>query len=141
MAVLGELEHQVMRVVWDAHEPVSVRTVYEALVAHRELAYTTVMTVMDRLAKKGVLTREQQGRAWLYLPAQTQAALVADEIVSLLEESGDQGMRVIGEFVARLPPELVEHARLCLGVRPAEVAPVRRRPGGSAAGVRSRPLR
>ncbi|MGJ6979744.1 BlaI/MecI/CopY family transcriptional regulator [Aestuariimicrobium soli] len=118
MAVLGELEHKVMRVLWAGREPMSVRSVHEALETDRELAYTTVMTVLDRLAKKGVVTREQQGRAWLYLPVQTQAAMVADEMANLLDEAGDEGMRTVGEFMARLSPELAEHARLCLGVKP-----------------------
>lgn len=118
VAVLGELEHKVMRVLWAEREPMTVRAVHEALVTDKPLAYTTVMTVMDRLAKKGVLARESKGRAWEYLPVQSQAAMVAEEMVSLLDEAGDEGMRTVGEFVGRLPAELAEHARLCLGVKP-----------------------
>lgn len=118
MAVLGELEHKVMRVLWAEREPMAVRAVLDALETDRPLAYTTVMTVMDRLAKKGVLSRESHGRAWVYLPVQTQAAMVADEMAALLEEAGDEGMRTVGEFVSRLSPELAEHARLCLGGKP-----------------------
>lgn len=120
MAVLGELEQQVMIVLWGSPDPVSVRAVHDVLVRDRELAYTTVMTVLDRLAMKGVVSREQAGRAWLYRPVQTQAAMVADEMESLLRESGGEAMRVVGEFMSRLGPELADHARLCLGMRPGE---------------------
>ena len=52
MAGLGELEREVMARLWDAGEPLTVRQVHERLDPARGLAYTTVMTVLDRLAKK-----------------------------------------------------------------------------------------
>ena len=56
---LGALEREVMRVLWGADDPRTVRAVLEELNRHRrpQLAYTTVMTVMGRLAEKGVLRR------------------------------------------------------------------------------------
>lgn len=68
--LLGELEGAVMNVVWSLGE-VRVRQVHEALRPERDLAYTTVMTVMSRLAEKGVLERERRGRAYVYRAAQT----------------------------------------------------------------------
>jgi predicted transcriptional regulator len=64
--MLGPLEMQVMNVVWSA-APCSVRDVVERL--NSKLAYTTVMTTLDRLFKKGLLEREKSERAFLYSPA------------------------------------------------------------------------
>ena len=63
--MLGPLEMQVMNVVWSV-APCSVRDVVERL--NSKLAYTTVMTTLDRLFKKGLLEREKSERAFLYSP-------------------------------------------------------------------------
>ncbi len=63
--LLGPLEMQVMNVVWSV-APCSVRDVVERL--NCKLAYTTVMTTLDRLFKKGLLEREKSERAFLYSP-------------------------------------------------------------------------
>jgi len=59
---LGELERAVMAQLWSADGPLTVRDVHDHL--ERELAYTTVMTVMDNLHRKGQLQRQRDGRAW-----------------------------------------------------------------------------
>ncbi len=63
--LLGPLEVQVMEILWGAGER-SVRDVVERL--DRKLAYTTVMTTLDRLFKKGLLDRQKSERAFLYSP-------------------------------------------------------------------------
>ena len=78
---LGDLERAVMEHLWDAARVedftgTTVREVHERF-RDREIAYTTVMTVLDRLAKKGLVTRERDGRAWRYFPADTREALTA----------------------------------------------------------------
>lgn len=65
---LGPLEAEVMRLVWEIGE-VQVDEVHSVLQKDREIAYTTVMTVMSRLSAKGLLTRRKQGRAYLYTAA------------------------------------------------------------------------
>ena len=83
--VLGDLETAVMEILWAHPEgAMTVRDVHEQVTAKRELAYTTVMTVLDRLSKKDIVHRELEGRAWLYRPARTRAELVTDEIRDLL---------------------------------------------------------
>ena len=57
MTRLGELESAAMQVVWSAPEPVTAREVADAL-AGRQLAYTTVLTVLTRLEGKGLVRRE-----------------------------------------------------------------------------------
>lgn len=67
---LGTLEAQVMEAVWDAEEAVSVEDVRASLEAQgKESAYTTIMTTMSRLHDKGLLERNQQGRAYYYWAA------------------------------------------------------------------------
>jgi predicted transcriptional regulator len=69
----------------------SVRDVLE-LVKNRKLAYTTVMTVLDRLEKRGGVTRHKQGRAFIYQPKLTREALrqlaVKDLVDTFFEGSG-----------------------------------------------------
>lgn len=81
MNTLGDLERAVMEQVWSAAEegrtPVAVRDVHEALAATRGVAYTTVMTVMGRLADKGLLSQERSGRAYRYSAAGTRQELTA----------------------------------------------------------------
>ncbi len=64
-ARLGELEAEVMRVVWQKGHA-TVQEVKDALEGDRAPAYTTVMTVMSRLAEKGLLARHKEGRAYVY---------------------------------------------------------------------------
>ena len=68
MPALGDLEAQVMRRIWARAEPVTVRDIVGDLRQDRPIAYTTVMTVMDNLRKKGWLRREPNGRAYRYEP-------------------------------------------------------------------------
>ena len=63
--LLGPLEIEVMEVLWAGGE-CSVRDVVEQL--DRKLAYTTIMTTLDRLFKKGLLDRQKSERAFLYTP-------------------------------------------------------------------------
>ncbi|GAB3494425.1 BlaI/MecI/CopY family transcriptional regulator [Flexivirga sp.] len=82
---LGDLEGAVMEQLWALPEDgwLSVREVHERLV-DRELAYTTVMTVLDRLAKKDLVSRERAGRAWRYRAASTRDQLTAEVLRSSL---------------------------------------------------------
>lgn len=68
---LGELENSIMAVVWKQSQA-TVREVHTVLCKKRELAYTTVMTVMSRLTEKGILCRKEQGDgSFIYRPCQT----------------------------------------------------------------------
>ncbi|HEY3375654.1 MAG TPA: BlaI/MecI/CopY family transcriptional regulator [Candidatus Aquicultor sp.] len=64
---LGELEADIMSVVWNIGSA-SVKDVFEELYPDKRLAYTTIMTVMSRLANKGVLKQDRSGTAYLYTP-------------------------------------------------------------------------
>lgn len=84
MAMTGELEQAVMEILWARPDALSVRDVHDSLSRDRDLAYTTVMTVLDRLAKKKRVLRSLEGRAWLYRPAHSRIASVTAEVVELL---------------------------------------------------------
>jgi predicted transcriptional regulator len=86
---LGELERAVMEVLWDRGTPAAVRDVATAL-SERELAYTTVMTVLDRLAKKGFVRRQRDGRAWRYEPENSREGYVAQLMLDALALTGDR---------------------------------------------------
>ena len=66
--VLGELEAAVIEVLW-AEPELTVVDVEERLRRRREIAHTTVLTTLDRMHRKGYLTREKQGKAFVYTPA------------------------------------------------------------------------
>lgn len=86
MTSRGELEQRVLEVLWASSAARSVADVQEELSGERTLAYTTVMTVLDRLAKKHLVTRERVERAWFYTAAFTQAELLAKELTALVND-------------------------------------------------------
>lgn len=97
---LGSLEREVMAVVWN-HDEISVRDACAQLGS--SVAYTTVMTTMDRLFKKGLLARRKSGRAFLYRATATREELdgaVAAEIVQgLLQRDGSGPLPVLSSLV------------------------------------------
>ena len=97
---LGVLEREVMALVWDQDE-VSVRDACAQLGA--SVAYTTVMTTMDRLFKKGLLARRKVGRAFVYDATATRDELegaVATELVqSLLQRQGGEPLPILSSLV------------------------------------------
>jgi predicted transcriptional regulator len=105
---LGKLERAVLEVLWDRDKPSLVREVVRALV-DRELAYTTVMTVLDRLEKKGVVRRERDGRAWRYEPTTTREGYAAQLMLEALDLAGNRGdalTRFAEEFPVSAPAPL-----------------------------------
>ena len=62
---LAPLELDCMNALWRLGEA-TVRDIHGALATTRPRAYTTIMTILDRLAQKGVVERQKAGRAWLY---------------------------------------------------------------------------
>lgn len=93
--VLGDLEADVMKVVWNEGK-VTVRDVYEQLRLNKKIAYTTVMTIMTRLAEKGLLAKEPQGNAYVYTPTISEtefAKMVVSEVLDgLLEEFAEPAL-------------------------------------------------
>src|ERR1700693_2724783 len=78
-----------MEVLWRTDSALTVRQVSTGL-DQRNPAHTTVMTVLDRLSKKGFARRERDGRAWRYRPAATREAYVAELMLTALDQTGDR---------------------------------------------------
>ncbi|MGH3981410.1 MAG: BlaI/MecI/CopY family transcriptional regulator [Pseudonocardiaceae bacterium] len=89
MQGLGELEEAVMGVLWQAPSPLTVRVVRSEINRSRALAYTTVMTVLDNLHRKGWVQRELSGRAYLYRPTEAREEAAARVLRDLLASTGD----------------------------------------------------
>ena len=114
-----------MRELWERQGPATVRDVLAALSVSRKLAYTTVMTVMDNLHRKGQLTREMSGRAWLYRPVRSRAEHAAALLQDVLAEADDR-QEVLMHFVADLDSDSVAQLR-------SAVEAARRQGGGRSA--------
>lgn len=101
---LGDLERAVMDHLWSRTEPQTVRQVHEALSARRDLAYTTVMTVLQRLAKKNLVLQIRDDRAHRYAPVHGRDELVAGLMVDALAQAEDSGSRqaALVHFVERV---------------------------------------
>jgi predicted transcriptional regulator len=112
---LGDLERSVMEALWTRVTPGSVKDVSEALAA-RALAYTTLMTTLDRLFKKGLLRREKQGHAYVYCPAQAKDAyirgLVADMLGGLKGAPREALLTGFLDFAAADPSSLAALERM-----------------------------
>src|SRR5262249_53608706 len=101
---LGELERAVMEDLWSAPEPQTVRQVHEALSERRDLAYTTVMTVLQRLAKKNLVVQHRDDRAHRYAPMRSRDELIAGLMVDALDQVADSDSReaALVHFVGRV---------------------------------------
>jgi predicted transcriptional regulator len=99
---LGELEADIMGVLWDNAQLITVRNVLAAL--QRPAAYTTVMTVMDILHRKGLLTRKRSGRAYNYRPVWSRAEYTARLMREVLGTASDRDA-VFAYFVSQMTAE------------------------------------
>ncbi|WP_280265790.1 BlaI/MecI/CopY family transcriptional regulator [Nocardia wallacei] len=110
----GELETVVMDRLWNRDGvPTTVRELFDELTAEREIAYTTVMSTMDNLHRKGWLERRREGKAFRYWPTLTREQHSA----RLMREALDGGGRsdlVLAHFIEQIGPEESERLRAAL---------------------------
>lgn len=113
---MGALESAVMAQLWAADGPRTVREVHQVLARERDLAYTTVMTVLDRLAKKGLVTQERAGRAFRYSPNRSREELTADLMLDVLGDATNPADRVaaLQHFVGQISPREAAAMRAAL---------------------------
>ncbi len=97
-------ELEIMKVVWSRGHA-TVRDVYEALLEERRIAYTTVMTMMNVLEKKGHLRKKAEGRSFLYRPTRPRRQVVGSMVRDFVQ-------RVFGGSAAPLLAHLVDEERL-----------------------------
>jgi len=91
---LTDLEADVMQVVWQRGQA-TVRDVYETLRPTRNLAYTTIMTVMSTLAKKGVVEHSKEGRAYVYRPKISKKEAAQRSVAKVLQKFFDGSPRAL----------------------------------------------
>src|SRR5437879_12124318 len=103
MRQLGDLEAVIMDRLWRWGRPVLVREVVEDLRPSRPLAYTTVMTVMENLHRKGWLRRERDGRAWRYEPTRSRSSYTAALMSDALATSQDR-RTALRHFALQMSP-------------------------------------
>jgi predicted transcriptional regulator len=116
---LGELEGAIMRAVWHRSEPVTVREIQEAVNQQRDLAYTTVITVTERLRDKGLLARVRRGRSYVY-----EALLTADEysaqLMTKVLDAADDRSGALLRFADQLDPGEAAALRAALARPPSD---------------------
>lgn len=98
--VLGDLEADIMEAVWRGGE-VTVREVYDRLGPRRGIAYTTVMTVMSRLAAKGLLVQKREGTAFLYAASRSREEFATETAAQVIDE-------LLADFAAPTMSRFVE---------------------------------
>jgi predicted transcriptional regulator len=103
MRRFGELEAVIMDRLWGWGRPALVRDVVDDLRTSRPVAYTTVMTVMENLYRKGWLRRERDGRAWRYEPTSSRSAYTAALMSDALGTSTDR-RTALTHFVLQMSP-------------------------------------
>jgi predicted transcriptional regulator len=96
--MLTPLELDIMKAVWK-NAPVAVREVQTEIRPARILAYTTVMTIMDRLHQKGFLTRQLQGRTHMYSPAIAYGEVRDNAVKTLINSFFDGSETGLVEFL------------------------------------------
>lgn len=109
---LGPLEAEIMDRAWKRGGPLTVREVVDSVGARHGLAYTTVMTVMERLSNKGFLVRRKVGRAYTYEPRLSRDDYSAALVRSVLAASGDRRSVLLGFVRSVKEEDLKELERL-----------------------------
>jgi len=116
----GELESEIMRAVWRADKPVTGHDIADGIGNERQLAYTTVITVIERLRVKGVLTRSRDGRSYRYqatVSSEEYAALLMGQVLSSAENPSGTLLRFAGDLdpaeaaALRVALDATEHPR------------------------------
>ena len=113
---LTDQELEIMKIVWE-REPATVRDVYEELLSARKIAYTTVMTMMGILEKKGHLKRSSSGRAYVYRPAKPKSQVVGGIVQDFVRKVFDGSARPLLVHLAEnreISEEEIEEVRRML---------------------------
>jgi predicted transcriptional regulator len=97
----GDLEAVIMDRVWAREAPVLVRELFDELQRERPIAYTTVMSTMDNLHRKGWLAREREGKAYRYTAVASREEYSAGLMREALAGAGDTEA-VLSHFVAQM---------------------------------------
>jgi predicted transcriptional regulator len=97
----GDLEAVIMQLVWDHGQAVTVRDLFDEMRRERAIAYTTVMSTMDNLHRKGWLERVKDGKAYRYTPTASREEYSARLMSEALADGGNTEA-VLSHFVAQM---------------------------------------
>lgn len=101
----GELQIEVMRTLWRLAEPSSVETVRKGLPRRYQGAYTTVQTILNRLAERGLVGREREGKAFLYSATFSEVDYYSRSVSQTLANASDDARRTaLAQLVGSLAP-------------------------------------
>lgn len=109
----GDLEAVIMDRVWAGGTVTTVREVFDELAGQRQIAYTTVMSTMDNLHRKGWLQRERAGKAFRYWPTMSRAEHSAALMRDALGAGGDSDL-VLTHFLDQLDEQESTQVRAAL---------------------------
>lgn len=107
--MLGELEKEIMDLIWGYQKPTTVRAIFDCLKVKRKIAYTTVMTIMNRLVEKKMLKRISDGKAYTYKANYTKdkfLSIISKQILKNLTASfGDIAVAHFATEIEKIPLE------------------------------------
>lgn len=114
---ISALERQVMEIVWEK-DVCCVKDVYTELVQHRPIAYTTILTVFQRLYEKGLLSKKVTGKAYVYIPKISRERYTKNIAGAFLKEFiasfGNIAIVSVAESIGELPAgEKLFFSRTC----------------------------
>lgn len=127
-AVLFDLEADIMEIVWSkGWHRFSVADVHRDLQRRREIAYTTVMTTVDRLREKELLTRSRKGKRYEYRPVMTRqqfCRVMAQEVLASLPDLGrETALALLVDRVSEADEEELESLEALIRARRQELEP------------------
>ena len=112
--MLGPLEQKVMEYVW-SNKDVSCREIHEHIstIENKEIAYTTILTILDRLFNKGLLSRKKAGKSYIYnykmSKQQTLKIFAKNMISSLVDRFGDDALGAFADEIENLSKKYKNH--------------------------------
>ena len=110
-ALLTPVEFEIIDTLWKAGRPLSVSAVRTVLLERRSVAYTTVMTLLEKMTRKGVVTRRRRGKAYLYSPLVERSQVQACLLQRFAEHFFDGRSEAIKNFIEEVAA--ASNARVC----------------------------
>ena len=112
LKTISTLEQEVMDIIWELKE-CSVRDVLNKLNQNKSIAYTTVATLFNRLEAKGMIKKQEQGKAYVYKPVLSKKTYSKNIATSFLHNFvssfGDAAIASFAESIEELPKEKREY--------------------------------
>ena len=120
---LGPLESQIMEIIWNKGE-VTIRDIYDILRKQRDFAYTTIMTVVHNLYRKGLLSQRKDGNAHFYTANQSRSQFirsrVAEALDALLEDFTEPAMAHLAERLSKTDATQLDELEKIIAERRAQ---------------------